>query len=98
MPQDVFHHLLGCGESSGRNWHRMLRVATAHAEFYAGQMVTFPEGILEADATKLNIFRAAAKTNTHCGRFLVIFHRDSPTYALIPLDDKQIAERRAAAA
>ena len=52
--------------------------------------MTLGDGTVEVDVTKTNINRTSKKTNKHCGRFLVIYHRESGQYALEPLEDKDV--------
>jgi len=81
VPQDAAKHLLGCSYGAAENWCKQVRVATAVAELHTGRDMTFPDGTLEFDGTKTVISRANQKTNKHCGRFLVVYHRESGTYA-----------------
>jgi hypothetical protein len=91
IPQDSARHILGCGYDSAENWFRMFRLATAYAELFKGRSMHFPDGTVEFDATKTVINRSSSnKKNTHCGRFLVIYHRESGAYALEPLPDKAV--------
>jgi hypothetical protein len=91
IPQDAFRHLLGVGEDAACNLYGMIRVAVAFAELHAGRDQVFDDGTLEMDGTKTNINRASsASTNRHCGRFLVVIHRETGKYALEPLDDKDV--------
>jgi hypothetical protein len=69
----------------------MLRRAVAFTELYKGRAMKFPDGTMEVDATKSVIKKTGSKkTNTHCGRFLVIYHRESGQYCLEPLEDKDV--------
>lgn len=89
--QDSYRHLLGDGgEDSSRNWYDINRHATAFAEFYTGKTMDFDAGVLELDATKTNISRRDSKVNVHNGRFLVVHHRDSGKYGLVPLASKSV--------
>jgi hypothetical protein len=91
IPQDSARHILGCGYDSAENWFQMFRLATAYAELFKGRSMHFPDGTVEFDATKTVINRSSSnKKNTHCGRFLVIYHRESGAYALEPLPDKAV--------
>jgi hypothetical protein len=90
IPQDAARHLLGCWYDSAENWFRMFRLATAFAELHSGRNMTFPDGTIEFDATKVNIKRQSKKTNTHCGRFLVVVHRETGKYILEPLRDAMV--------
>ena len=66
-------------------------VATAFAELKEGRDLKFDAGTLEIDATKTAIDRKSSKTkNTHRGRFLIVYHRESGQYALEPLDNKTV--------
>ena len=87
---DSSRHLLGCCYDSAAKWSKMLRVGTAHAELHHGRDMEFPDGTVEVDATKTTVKRSKKKTSTHCGRFLVIYHRETGQYALEPLQDKDV--------
>ena len=89
VPQDSSVHLVGAGEDAVNNAYSMIRCACAFAELYTGRTTDFGDGTLDIDATKANISKASLKHHsTHCGRFLVVYHRESKQYALEPLDDK----------
>lgn len=47
---------------------------------------------MEADATKTTL-RRNAKSNTHCGRFIIAISRETGLYALTPLADKDVAKK-----
>jgi hypothetical protein len=89
-PQDAFRHYLGtAGEDSSRNWYNMIRIATAFAELTQGRNNDFGDGTLEIDATKESI-RRNKSTNTHMGRFIIVYHRETKQYCLEPLSDKDV--------
>jgi len=67
-----------------------MRVATAHTELDDGREMKFGPGVVEVDGTKMMTTRATKKNNTHTGRFLIIYHRDTKQYALEPLNDKDV--------
>jgi hypothetical protein len=90
VPQDGARHLLGCGYDSVETWFHMFRTATGYAELYSGRELVFPDGTVEYDGTKTNIDRTKRNTNTHCGRFLVICHRETGQYVLEPLANKDV--------
>jgi len=90
IPQDAACHLVGCGYDSIQNWYKMIRVGTAFAELHAARNMEFADGTVEVDATKTNVRRSLAKVNVHCGRFLIIVHRETGEYALEPLADKVV--------
>ena len=68
----------------------MIRHCAAYAELHEGRALQFGPGVLEADATKINVSRIQKKKNTHCGRFLIIRHRGTGEYALEPLSNKSV--------
>ena len=71
--------------------YRCIKIALAHTELHSGRDDEFGPGTLEFDGTATLTSRAASKKyNTHCGRFLVVFHRESGRYALEPLGDKDV--------
>ena len=96
VPQDASVHLVGAREDAVRNSFAMIRCATAFAELHTVRNMKFEDGTLEIDATKTNIKRTAEKKSnrsaksTHCGHFLVVYHRETKQYALEPLNDKAV--------
>ena len=91
VPQDSSVHLVGVGEDSIANHFRMIRLACGFAELHTGRSTDFKDGTLEIDGTKTNIDRSSSTiTNTHKGRFLVVFHRESGQYALEPMSDSAV--------
>jgi hypothetical protein len=93
LPVDAGQHMMGVGRDSAKNWFGMIKNALAYAEFKTGEDAAFPPGTLEFDATKTVIDKSSsATTNTHCGRFLIGYHRESGKYALLPLKSKKVAK------
>jgi hypothetical protein len=90
VPRDAATHLIGLREDATTNHYNMLCCATAFAELHTGRNTDFKDGTLEIDGTKTNISRSNKKENVHCGRFLVVFHRESRQYALEPLADASV--------
>ena len=90
IPLDAGQHIMGCGRDSAKTWYPMLRIATAFAELMSGRDLQHPDGILEFDATKTAVRRSKPKSNTHCGRFFVCYHRDTRQYSLEPLKDADV--------
>lgn len=88
IPQDAAVHMRGLGPDSVDTWYGYFRIALAFSELYQGRELEFPEGAVEADSTKTFISRSSAKGNTHSGRFLVIYHRESRKYCLEALPSK----------
>jgi hypothetical protein len=89
IPTDAAQHLLGVSYDAAENIFKMLKVALAHAELSRGRDITFPTGTVEMDAAATNIKRDK-KTNKHCGRFIVVYHRETQQYSLEPLPDKEV--------
>ena len=71
----------------------MLKNALAYAELKTGNDIKFAGGTLEFDGTKTAIDRSSSETeNTHCGRLLVCYHRESGNYGLLPLKNKSVVK------
>jgi hypothetical protein len=90
IPIDAAQHLIGCSYDTTETIFSMIKIALAYAELHTGRMISFSPGTLEFDATKLNIDRSKKNKNVHCGRFVVIFHRETGNFALEPLLDKAV--------
>lgn len=90
IPTDTAQHLIGASYDTTESLIKMIKVALAYSELHIGRDLAFPTGILEFDGTKTNISRSQKKKNVHCGRFIIVYHRESGQYALEPLPDKEV--------
>lgn len=91
IPPDAAQHIIGSSYDTTEQLFKMIKVALAFAELHRGRSIEFPAGTLEFDGTATNISRAQyRKYNVHCGRFLVVYHRESKTYALEPMPDCKV--------
>ena len=90
VPVDAAMHVLGLSYDATESMYRCLKHAAAFAELHTGRQIEFPSGTLEFDATKSVTARKSKKLDKHCGRFLVVFHRETKQFALEPLLDKHV--------
>jgi len=90
VPMGAAQHLASCSRDTIKYWYKAFKNATAFAELYNGSQTVFEDGALEVDGTATNVARSSPTHKKHCGRFLIIYHRDTGKYMLRPLKDADV--------
>ena len=90
VPTDTSSHIVRCSCDTAEWWAHCLRHAIAFAELFTRRNLQLPPGGVETDGANVNVMRDQPKSNTHCGRFVVVYHKDTGAYALEPCPDKTV--------